>query len=85
MGYKLIIRKGEYLKVNPDIRSVYKNLPWNWVLHKQKKISKKQKRNIDFSGYIDLREKRLNEKARTVFKVLYKKFGELKIDEFSRF
>jgi|LauGreDrversion4_2_1035121.scaffolds.fasta_scaffold3296243_1 hypothetical protein len=41
MGYKLIIRKGEYLKVNPDIRSVYKNLPWNWVLHKQKKISKK--------------------------------------------
>ena len=37
---KLIIRKGEYLKVNPDIRSVYENLPWDFVFQKQIKISK---------------------------------------------
>ena len=65
-GYDLIYEEEDHLIVNSNLRSVYQNLPWDWINHEQKRISRLAKKNLDLSGTKDLNSKRLNEKARTV-------------------
>jgi hypothetical protein len=53
-GYEIIFEVGSFFIVNPNIRAVYKNLPWAWINNKQKRISKKAEKNLDKSGIKDL-------------------------------
>ena len=66
VGYKVISVEGPYFVRNTDLRSLYQNLPWEWINHLQKRISKFEKKKLNWSGYVELGGKRLNEKARTV-------------------
>ena len=65
-AYKFIRSEQPYLVLNPDLRSLYQNLPWDYINHPQKRISKIAKQKLNMSGVKDLGEKRLNEKARPV-------------------
>jgi len=53
-GYDLIYEEENYFIVNENLKSVYKNLPWDWINHEQKRISKLAMKNLDRTGIKDL-------------------------------
>ena len=65
-AYKFIRSEQPYFVLNTNLKSLYQNLPWDWINHKQLRISKIAKQKLNMSGVKDLGEKRLNEKARPV-------------------
>ena len=64
--YKFVSFKQPYFVLNTNLKSLYQNLPWDWINHKQLRISKIAKQKLNMSGVKDLGDKRLNEKARPV-------------------
>jgi hypothetical protein len=54
VGYKGISVEEPYFIRNTDLRSLYQNLPWEWINHWQKRISKLEKKKINWSGYVEL-------------------------------
>ena len=53
IGYKFVSFEQPYFVLNTNLRYLYENLPWDWINHKQIRISKIEKKKMDLSNKVD--------------------------------